>query len=401
MQEVAGVKRRSPALGWGLCSAALVLMTVGAVLQDVRGGQSDQSLIEHVGLLLGFASFPVLGALITARAPRNPLGWIFVSVGLSVGILLTATEYAHLSFVEGRDLPLGMMAIWLEQWLWYPALGLIAPFTLLLFPDGKPPGRFWRWVAWVAGLSLAAISVGSAFVETFEGDAGYRVRNPLGLGLGDVEASLGPVFAVFGACAILGAVSLVFRFWRSTGDERQQLKLLTIAAVIVVGISAVGDLLDLPGVIFPLVLWMIPGAVAVAIFKHRLYDVDVIINRTLVYGVHTGVLVLVYLGVVFVLQQLLSGMTQESDLAVAGSTLAVAAMFRPLRVRIQGFIDRRFNRRRYNAQLTLENFSARLREDVDLEHLARDLAGVVRDTMQPAHLSVWLRDSSGEARVVR
>ena len=408
MKEVAGVKKWIPALGWGLCITALVTMTTGAVLQNLRGGGDNaESLIEHIGLMVGFASFPVLGALIASRAPKNPLGWIFLGVGCCIGILLGATEYAYLAYVGdgtvdrntvldpagpgGWDLPFPIVAIWLEQWLWYPALGLVAPFTLLLFPDGKPAGRFWRVVAWVGGISLAVIAVGAGLEETFEAEAGYIVRNPVGLGFENVEQAMGQVFAVFGGCAVLGAVSLVVRFWRSTGDERQQLKLLTMAAVVVVGMSAAGDLLQLPGFIFPLVLWMIPGAVAVAIFRHRLYDIDTVINRTLVYGVLTAILVGAYLGIVFVLQEALTGLTRESDIAVAGSTLAVAAMFRPVRNRVQGFIDRRFNRNKYDAQLTLENFSSRLRDDVDLQHLARDLETVVRDTMQPAHVSVWLR----------
>lgn len=402
MREVAGVKKWTPALGWGLCIAALALMVVGALMQEGRA-DIEQSLAEHIGLLIGFASFPVLGALIASREPRNPMGWIFLAVGLSIGVLLPATEYAYISVVERSEpLPLTWFALWLEQWLWYPALGLIAPFTLLLFPDGKPPGRFWKLVGWVGAVSLGIIVLGATFQERFVieldpddtarlGVKRIAVNNPVGLDLAHVEDALGPIFAVFAVCAILGMVSLVVRFWRSRGDERQQMKLLTMAAVVVVVMSTLGDLLELPGFLFPLTLWMIPGAVAVAIFKHRLYDVDVIINRTLVYGALTGVLVLIYLASVFLLQSALTGITEDSDLAVAASTLAVAALFRPVRSRIQGFIDRRFNRRKYDAQQTLQEFSSRLRDDVDLEHLARDLTGVVRDTMQPAHVSVWLR----------
>lgn len=408
MEHVAGVKKWIPALGWGLCLLALAMLVLGAVLQELRGGTlRDESLAEHIGLMIGFASFPVLGALIASRAPGNPLGWIFVAVGLSIGILVVATEYAYLAYIgegtveagtvidpsssRGWDLPLPIVALWLEQWLWYPALGLIAPFTLLLFPDGKPLNRFWRLVTWVGASSLVLIAVGATFEDTFEGEARYLVRNPIGLGFDNVESAIGPVFAVFGGCAILGAVSLVFRFWGSRGDERQQMKLLTMAAVFVVGMSAAGDLLQLPGFIFPMILWMIPGAVAVAIFKHRLYEIDAVINRTLVYGALTAILVLAYLGIVFLLQQLMTGITQDSDLAVAGSTLAVAAMFRPLRTGVQRFIDRRFYRRKYNARLTLESFSSHLRDEVDLQHLAHDLTAVVRETMQPAHVSVWLR----------
>lgn len=397
MTDVPGVKRHLPALGWGLCAAALLSMIAGAILQEARGGDIDQGLAEQIGLLLGFASFPVLGALIAAKQPGNALGWIFLGVGVSIGVLLMATEYAYLSLVERREgLPLGIVAIWLEQWLWYPALGLIATFGLLLFPNGKPPpGRFWRAVAWVSGGTLVTFAIGATLQEGFESEGGFSIENPVGLGLPHVEEALGPVFAVFGVCAVLSAFSLVVRFWRSRGDERQQLKVLTMAAVFVVAVSAAGDLLELPGYIFPLTLWMIPGAVALAIFKHRLYDIDAIVNRTLVYGVLTAILGLVYLGAIVLLQQLLGGVTGRSDLTIAGSTLAVAGLFGPLRGRVQRFIDRRFYRQRYNASHTLETFSSRLRDDVDLHHMTQDLAAVVRETMQPAHVSVWLKPSSG------
>lgn len=392
MREVAGVKRWIPALGWGLCALALAGMAAGAILENHLGRGGDDGLLESLGLLLGFAAFPVIGALIFSRQPSNPLAWIFILIGVAVGVLVPATEYAHLGLVkEPGGWPGASLAAWLEQWLWYPGLMSIPTLGLLLFPDGRPPSPRWRWIGWSSVVVIVLVTAGAMFQSELESD-GYSIRNPVGfLPFANAEETLGFLFAFLFPLMGLSLASVVVRFRRAGAEQRQQLKLLLWAAV-VFGLSVtLGDLFELPEVIFPLTLWMIPGAIGVAILKYRLYDIDLIVNRTLVYGALTGILVLLYLGIVFVLQQTLSGITQDSDLAVAGSTLAVAALFRPLRSRVQAFIDRRFYRRKYDARLTLESFSSRLRDDVDLDHLARDLADVVRNTMQPTHVSVWMR----------
>jgi hypothetical protein len=396
MTDLASVKRWIPALGWGLCVLALALLVAGAVLQEVTGHANQESLLEHIALMIGFASFPVIGALIASRQPRNALGWIFLQVGLGVGVLLVATEYSYMAFVRepSSHWPGAVIAAWLGQWLWYPCLMAIPSLGLLLFPDGRPPTPRWRWLVWVTALSMASVSGASMFQSRIQGD-GFAFDNPVGfLPFADGERAGEPIFLAFFGVMFLSVASLVVRFRRASFEQRQQIKLLMMAAVVFALAVFLGDTFNLPEIIFPLVLWLIPGSIGVAILRYRLYDIDLVINRTLVYALLTGILVVAYLAIVFALQQVLSDATRESDFAVAASTLAVAALFRPLRSGIQSFIDRRFNRQRYDAQRTIEAFAAKLREDVDLGHLSTDLSAVVKETMQPAHVSVWLRSSS-------
>jgi hypothetical protein len=380
---------------WGLCGLAVVTMGAGVVLGEATGAPSDGTLLESILLFLAFLAFPVLGALVASRQPRNAIGWIFIAVGVGIGFLVSGAEYAYYGLVRGNEVPGAAVGAWLEQWLWLPSLGITLTFGLLLFPNGRLPSRRWRWVAWITGLLLATVTIGGMVEQRMQGH-GYSIDNPIGIpGLGDVEETFSPVLLVLAGCIMLCATSIVVRFRRSRGDERQQLKLVTFGACFMVVMLLVGDLLDaiLPspvGWLFPMVLLVFLTSITVAMLKYRLYDIDLVINRTLVYGALTALLAATYLGLVVVLQGLIPA-AGDSDLTIAGSTLAVAALFRPLRSLVQGFIDRRFYRRKFDAQRTLESFSASLREDVDLDHLTADLLNVVRDTMQPAHASLWLR----------
>jgi hypothetical protein len=372
-------------------------MGAGKVLEEASNAPSDGSLVEDILLSLAFFSFPVLGALVASRQPRNAMGWIFIAIGLGVGLLVAGAEYAYYGLVLDNEVPGAAVGAWFEEWLWVPSVGLILSFALLLFPNGRLPSRRWRWVAWVTGSLIALITLGGMLEERILGH-GYSVDNPIGIpGLGDVEETWGPVLFLFLGCMLLCMLSIVFRFRRSRGDERQQLKLVTFAACFMVVMIVISDLLDAFvgdgfGWLFPVVLMVFLASIAVAMLKYRLYDIDLVINRTLVYGALTALLAATYLGLVVVLQGAIPA-ADDSDLTIAGSTLAVAALFRPLRSRVQGFIDRRFYRRKVDAQRTLESFSSRLREDVDLDHLSADLLEVVRDTMQPVHASLWLRRS--------
>jgi hypothetical protein len=230
-----------------------------------------------------------------------------------------------------------------------------------------------------------------------------RVENPLGIdgSLGDVfELFQGVGFACFALAAIGSTGSLVVRFRRSHGVERQQLKWMAAAAALVVAAWLLHAFVDEAlaediSLIIPLALLALPAAAAVAILRYRLYDFDLVVNRTLVYGALTATLAGSYLGIVLLLQLALEPLTSDSGLAIAGSTLAVAALFRPLRGRIQELVDRRFYRRRYDAARTVERFSARLRDEVELESLSAELRGVVRETVQPAHVSLWMRTEAG------
>jgi hypothetical protein len=308
-------------------------------------------------------------------------------------------EYAYYGLVLDSEVPGAAVGAWFEQWLWLPSVGLILTFGLLLFPNGRLPSRRWRWVAWVTGSLIALVTIGGMLEERLEGH-GYSVDNPIGIpGLGDVEETFDPVLTGFLVCVLLCALSIVIRFRRSRGDERQQLKLVTFGTCFMVVMIVASDLLDAFvgdgfGWLFPVTLLVFLASIAAAMLKYRLYDIDLVINRTLVYGALTALLAATYLGLVVVLQGLIPA-AGESDLTIAGSTLAVAALFRPLRSRVQGFIDRRFYRRRYDAQRTLEQFTARLRDEIDLEALNRELVAVVSDTMQPAHASLWLRPHGG------
>jgi hypothetical protein len=300
-----------------------------------------------------------------------------------------------------------------NQWLWVPTVGLLGIYLILLFPDGKLPSRRWRPLAWLSGVMIVALSLTEGLAPGPLEDQG-GVRNPFGLEalpwLVDASYIILPLLPL---CILASAVSMVLRFRRSRGEVRQQIKWFTFVASIaalmyfIVMISQVVIVLGSDDSPPQTPLWIelifslaalgfagVPIAIGIAVLKYRLYDIDVVINLTLVYGSLTAVLITVYFGGVATTQTILralTGQTEQPQLAVVISTLVIAALFNPLRRRIQSFIDRRFYRRKYDARKTLEAFSARLREETDLETLNNDLARVVRETMQPAHVSLWLR----------
>jgi len=326
--------------------------------------------------------------------------------GLLSGAGLFSWSYAEYSyFVADQPPPLAHFVAWVGSWFWYPLLGTLLMLPLLLFPDGLLSRR-WRPVLWLAIGSIVAVTALAATPTTFvvgEGDGtgqGMRLEGPIGLFDARQVENL-PVFSVFGilvlVITLLGVVSLVTRFRRSHGRERLQMKWFMYAAALMFVNLAVGmavpafDESAASTVLFVVAIAALPLSCGVAIVRHRLYDIDLIINRTLVYGTMTAILLFAYLGLVVLLQQLLAPLTEDSDLAVAASTLAVAALFRPLRAAVQGFIDRRFYRSKYDAAATLGAFSVRLRDQVDLDSLGRELVAVVGTTMQPVHASLWLR----------
>ena len=300
-------------------------------------------------------------------------------------------------------------------WIWLPGIILMFSFVPLYFPDGRLLSPRWRAVAWLAAI-VAVIETGFAAIRPGSDEG---IPNPLGIESLEgspafdlvFEAIAAPLWLAVGA---LSVASLVVRYRRSHGKERQQIKWVAYAAVFLVTYTLADQVLlqDNISFIADVVLFLIVFeglwvAVAVAILRYRLYDVDVVINRTLVYGSLTVSLALVYLGSVVVLQAIFRALIgQESQLAVVASTLAIAALFNPLRRRIQEFIDRRFYRGRYDAAKTLDTFSARLRDETDLGTLSEDFLGVVRQTMQPAGASLWLRPTPkgvdpGERRLER
>jgi hypothetical protein len=289
---------------------------------------------------------------------------------------------------------------WILTWVWIPGLGL-STFQFLLFPDGRLPSRRWRWFAWLSLLLILVGTISQAFAPGLVqgGDVG-GIYNPLGVeGLPNVEK---PIQTLLFALMLISAASLFVRLVRASGVERQQLKWFTYASalsassvILTYTISeAIGSVwLGWVGeVMIIAALLGTPIAMGIAILRYRLYEIDIIINRTLVYGPLTATLVALYFGAVVLLQRLFVVLTGEkSTLAVVASTLVIAALFNPLRRRIQAFIDRRFYRRKYDAAKTLEAFSAKLRDETDLEALNHELVEVVKETMQPAHVSLWLR----------
>lgn len=394
---MSGTRSLPARLAWPLFAMSALLMLVGYYLETQTRGSLQGGIVEQSLMAFAFLSLPAVGALIACRYPRNAIGWLLLWIGFAAGLIVFSMSYAAM-FVPGNPDPgpLAVLSAWFEQWLWFPIIGPIPTLLLLLFPTGRLPSRRWRWVLWGALLLLAVITVPAMVEERLTGE-GYSIPNPLGIdGVADVEDELEPLFVFgFAPVVLLSVVSLIFRYRGAKGEERQQLKWFALSGILMATGIAVGDVVGLPDILFPLLLMTMPASIAVAVLKYRLYDIDVVVNRTLVYGSLTAILAASYFGLVALLQIVLAPATEGSDIAVVASTLAVAALFRPVLRRVQAFVDRRFYRRKYDAERTLEVFSSHLREQVDIDSLSRQLVAVVGDTMQPAHASVWLR---GEAR---
>ena len=385
---------------WGVSMLAVLVLPFAGI-----EGQRASDVVALVGYAVFLVAAATVGALVASRRPQNPIGWILAAAGLGYSLAGLAIAYGDAAFAKGHSLPLATTVAWAGNWLWSVVIGLAAALPLLLFPDGRLPSRRWRPVVWVVPVAtvLAALSV---MLSPDRIDVGHHrtIANPTAL---DGGAQLVHTLATLGFLGIVGSflaalASVVVRFRRARGVERLQFKWLIYAAGLIVlslvlgtAIGAVAgsgdDATNVTNGVTSVALAAYPIAIGVAILRHRLYDIDVVINRTLVYGSLTAILAAAYLGSVLLLQLALDPITSGSSLAVAVSTLAVAALFRPARSRIQAVVDRRFYRRKYDAARTLEDFSARLREQVDLDALGGELRAVVAETMQPAHVSLWLR----------
>jgi hypothetical protein len=340
--------------------------------------------------------------VIAPRTPSdNPIGWLFCAVGLLFAVTHFTAEYAIYTLLAapGSQLAGGEAAAWLTSWLWVPQLGSVV-LVVLLFPDSRLPSRGWRWFAWLSvllvltGALLCALSPGPTI-------ALGPINSPLGVESLPNDAYKS-VERVMNALIFVAVVSLIIRLRRARELERQQIKWFVYATVLMISggiltypVSEVIGSVWLRWISFvPFIVGVIsiPISMGIAILRYRLYDIDVLINRTVVYGTLTATLVALYFGGIVLLQGLFVALTgEQSTLAVVASTLLIAALFTPLRRRIQSFIDRSFYRRKYDAVKTLEAFSAKLRNETDLEALSDDLVGVVAETMQPAHVSLWLR----------
>jgi hypothetical protein len=342
-----------------------------------------------------------VGAIVASRRPENPVGWLLCLSGVAVSTSTFTSLYAiYALLARPGSLPAGEASAWITAWTLPIMIGLQISY-LLLFPTGRLPSRRWRWLAWLTGAFVLAGVVLAAFSSGAYFGALGPIRNPLGIeGFTNVyKAVLYPMAPFLFAAS---ALSVFVRLRRATGVERQQLKwfayavailaIVTTPYVITVAIEAPGWFEWAASAILTAAGTTIPISIGIAILRYRLYDIDILINRTLVYGSLTITLVALYFGGIVVLQRVFVFLTgQQSTLAVVASTLLIAALFNPLRRRIQSFIDRRFYRKKYDARKTLEAFSAKLRDETNLDALSDDLVGVVRETMQPSHVSLWLR----------
>jgi hypothetical protein len=393
---------RPARLAWSLAGACVVLMLSSLVLLLAvsHAGDVSQYYYEDAAVAVAFA---LLGAVVAGHRPENPIGWLFLAIGLSGALGVVSNEYVHYTLVVDLGaLPGGAVAAWLSAWTWSPAYGLV-PLVLLVFPDGRLPSPRWRWAAWLAGAGVAVMTLGIA-ASTIGDPVRFALSEEEPGGLPGLVLAVSVIAAAVSFLA--GLVSLALRWRRAWGNEREQLKWVAFAAGLSLVANVVLQVLMLPGLGLVGVV-LVPVGATIAILRYRLYDIDRIINRTLVYGSLTALLGGIYAGTVLVLGQVFGGIGgQLPSWAVAGTTLAVAALFQPARRRIQQAVDRRFNRRKYDAAKTIEGFSARLRDEVDLDTLSAELLAVVDQTMEPTYVWFWLRPSlhgssgtaGGEAR---
>jgi hypothetical protein len=394
------VGRRWSWVGWSMLAAFLACVAASLVLAAANHSfrQEGESLGDTVALLLAFAAFMVVGVLVVAHRPGNAVGWVFSAIALLAITGALAEEWAaYAGVTHPGALPGAVAAAWWAAWTWYPTLTLVLVFTPLLFPTGRLLSPRWRLVAWPAAAGTAAIAGLAAVTPTLElGRTGHLVANPIGLaGVENPEHSrVGSVlFGLLVVLVLAAFASMVVRFRRSRGDERQQLKWITFAAALL-PLTFLDSLLPDPlsNLFFAAVVACLPVGAGVAILRYRLYDIDRLINRTLVYGLLTTLLAGVYAALVLLGGQLSGRLgTGTPSWLVAVATLAAASLFQPARRRIQQAVDRRFDRRRFDAARTVEAFSGRLREELDLDALSRELLAVVERTVQPTRASLWLR----------
>lgn len=416
--------RASARLAWSLAGLTLAMFVANIPLWFLaRGADLPVSWRADVGIggLVGgalFLAFPLVGALIASKRPENAVGWLCLAVGLLWMLLGVLDYYGYYGAATPGSVPFPVAMAGISDSMWVPAMGLLGTYVLLLFPDGRLPSRRWRPVAWLSGAVILLLSIGVMLVPGRLGNLA-GVRKPFGIeGAEWMTAGTYVLLPLLPLCMLASALSLVLRYRRSGGEERQQIKWMAFAASVVVVLYAIAMIVSFA---FPGESWttagsvwwlnlltyvvlasftLVPVAVGIAVLKYRLYEIDIIINRALVYGSLTAMLALVYVGGVVGLQAAFRALTgQGSTLAVVVSTLTIAALFGPLRRRLQALVDRRFYRRKYDAEKTIAAFNSRLRDETDLDALCGDLAGVASRTVQPAHVSLWLRPDAGpEAR---
>jgi hypothetical protein len=386
--------------------AAVLLATLAnaAIIMSQRsGGESLAKIAADTATILLFPACAITGALIVTRQPRNVVGWLLMLEGALIFLWPLDRYYLQLPAAPADPSPLFMLGVWLQGWLW---LWLIFPilFVLLFFPTGRLPSRRWRWVG-ALGLGMVGFFVlFVTFARELGGTSGvWRVPNPIGF-IPEEAFPFVPWAVTLVTLAMLAVASVFVRYRGAGTTERQQIKWLLYGGAAFVVVYAAGFLSgegegnsQLYNALLSLALLMLPLAIAIGILRYRLYDIDVVIRKTLVYGAVTAMLGLVYFGSVVLLQRLFAGITgvESSPLAIVVSTLVIAALFTPLRRRVQEGIDRRFFRKKYDAQRILQQFAMTARDETDLDSLSSELVRVVQGTLQPERAGVWIRQDRG------
>lgn len=389
-------------------ASALLVGTIGVCIASIPG-LVDAWSVENEGAwafpgfgLVGSVVFALAGGLLAFKRPENPVGWLFAAVGAAFAIITAGEIYAVTPLIKGNDGGIRYQVAWLTAWGWVIFLGLIA-FSVLLFPSGHLPSRRWLPAARLMAAGFVLGCIAFAVAPGPLNNMPARITNRYGLPPGPAaEMFVNAGMVAFLAALVGAAAGAIHRYRSSHGLQKQQMKLFALAAagmavsmaLVVIAVLFAPRFMDVVELLSSFAMMSIPVAMTVAILRYRLYDIDLVINRALVYAALSGVLAIVYLGTVVLLQQVLSPVTVDSDAAVAASTLAVAALFRPLRSRIQTFIDRRFYRSKYDAADTLAEFAGRLRDQVDLDALRTELLVAAASTFQPAHASLWLREAA-------
>jgi hypothetical protein len=389
-----------------LVIARLVLEGITLAVQLSLNATFAGSVVDAITTL----AFPAVGLLIFLRRPQHPVGWLFCAANFGWTVVTFAGVYARYALhVVPGSLPAGELVVWLYTWPGIISTGLLI-YLILLFPSGHLPSRRWRRAPWLLlAWTIIAAAVMALAPGPIDETIGFTVNNPIGVSgpLGHALASIRPL--VFPSVFILlatGFVAMVVRQRRASGQERQQLKWFTssIALVTILFVGQIPVLSSFPSyqampgwaklynLVGILSTGLVPVAAGIAILRYRLFDIDIIIRRTLVYSLLTLTLGLVYLGGILVSRTLVAPLTGGSELAIVISTLAIAALFMPLRRRIQDIIDRRFYRRKYDAAKVLSAFGTTARDETDLDALTGELLRVVADTMQPEFVGLWLRD---------
>jgi hypothetical protein len=395
---------RTRVLSAHLLAAASLVMAAGFVALLVAFPESSGTLTNPTvsgGWVLGI-TFPIVGWVVAAKRPENAMGWVLLGVGLSQSLETFAGQYATVGIlVAPGSLPGADLMAWVGVWAWAPGFTLLLSATPLLFPDGRPPTPRWRLVLWAAWIGMALLVVPMATMAWGSGGADLlgsgpqlgEVENPLISGL-LIAVNLGLLLML--ASGVLSVVGLVVRFRRATGVARAQLKWFVAAGAVEITVLVVASMEPLPWAtlnvaLSVLVAPLLPIAAGIAILRYHLYDIDRIVSRTLSYTILTGLLAVVFAGLVLGLQDVLSSVTGAGTLAVAASTLAVAALFQPLRRRVQRTVDRRFDRARYDGERVASTLSAKLRDETDLALVAREIETVVRQALAPSSAVVWMR----------